>query len=88
MASEVAVIATSVGGNPEIIEDGVSGLLVPPRDAEALAKAMTKLLADPDLTARYGRAGKRRVAELFSMERSVGETERLYEDLVKVRVPA
>lgn len=88
MASEVAVIATTVGGNPEIIEDGVSGILVPPRDAEALAQAMINLLADPHLTARYARAGKHRVSELFSMERSVGETERLYERLVKVRVPA
>jgi L-malate glycosyltransferase len=88
MASGVAVIATTVGGNPEVIEDGVSGLLVPPRDAAALAQAMTRLLADPELTARYARAGKIRVSELFSMERSVGETERLYEHLVKVRVPA
>jgi glycosyltransferase involved in cell wall biosynthesis len=88
MASGVAVIAATVGGNPEIIEDGVSGLLVPPRDAEALAEAMIKLLADPDLRARYGRAGKRRVSEVFSMGRSVGDTERLYERLLKVRVCA
>jgi len=88
MASEVAVIAATVGGNPEIIEDGVSGLLVPPRDAESLAEAMIKLLADPDLRARYARAGKHRVSAVFSMQRSVGETEQLYEDLVKVRVCA
>lgn len=82
MASGVPVVAGRVGGNPEIIEHDVSGLLVPPRDSEALAAAMCSLLRDPELAARFGKAGQRRVAELFSMERSVGEVERLYERLV------
>lgn len=85
MASGVPVIAANVGGNPEIIEHGVSGLLVPPRDAGALAGAMSSLLADADLTSRFGQAGRRRVSELFSMERSVGETERFYERLMETQ---
>jgi glycosyltransferase involved in cell wall biosynthesis len=88
MASGVPVVAATVGGNAEIVEDGVSGLLVPPRDAGALAEAMSRLLAAPDLIAQYGRDAKRRVLELFSMERSVSETENLYERLVADRARA
>ena len=83
MASGVPVIAGRVGGNPEIIEHDVSGLLVSPQDASALAAAMSRLLEDHHLAARLGEAGRRRVAEVFSMERSVGEVEHLYERLVE-----
>jgi glycosyltransferase involved in cell wall biosynthesis len=82
MAAGVPVVATRVGGNPEVIEHGVTGLLVPPRDAAALAAATGRLLEDKDLAARFGEAGRRRVAELFSVERSVRETEHLYQRLV------
>lgn len=87
MASGVPVIAASVGGNPEIIEHDVSGLLVPARDSTALAAAISSLLHDPRLAARFGEAGRRRVAEVFSLERSVGEVESLYERLVEAHVP-
>ena len=82
MAAGVPVVATSVGGNPEVIEHGVTGLLVPPRDAAALAAATGRLLEDKDLAKSFGEAGRRRVAELFSVERSVRETEHLYQRLV------
>jgi L-malate glycosyltransferase len=82
MASGVPVVAARVGGNPEIVEHDVSGLLVPERDSAALAGAIGSLLQDPPLAARLGEAGRRRVAELFSMERSLGEVERFYERLV------
>jgi glycosyltransferase involved in cell wall biosynthesis len=90
MAAGVPVIAANVGGNPEIIEHDVSGLLVPVRDSAALAAAMGRLLDDPLLAARFGEAGRQRVAEVFSMERSLGEVESLYERLVEaqVRTPA
>jgi glycosyltransferase involved in cell wall biosynthesis len=86
MAAGVPVIAANVGGNPEIIEDGVSGKLVPPRDAAALAQAMGDFLRDRDLAARFGEAGRQRVTELFSMERSVHEVESLYHRLVENRM--
>jgi glycosyltransferase involved in cell wall biosynthesis len=82
MASGVPVIATRVGGNPEIIEDGVSGLLVAPRDPAALANAMILVLESPDLAKRIGQAGKRKITEMFSMERSIRDVEGLYQRLV------
>ncbi len=85
MAAGIPVIATRVGGNPEVIEDGVSGLLVPPRDSAALAAAIARLLENEDLAASLGQAGMRRVSELFSIEGSVHETEHLYQRLVEAK---
>lgn len=85
MAAGVPVIATRVGGNPEVIEDGVSGLLVPPRDSAALAAAMDRLLEDESLARVLGQAAMRRVSELFSLEGSVHETEHLYQRLVDAK---
>jgi glycosyltransferase involved in cell wall biosynthesis len=87
MAAGIPVVATRVGGNPEVVEDGVSGLLVPPRDSAALAAAMARLLEDPDLALRLGRAGMRRVSELFSIDGSVHQTEHLYQRLVDGKGP-
>jgi glycosyltransferase involved in cell wall biosynthesis len=85
MAAGIPVIATRVGGNPEVIEDGVSGLLVPPRDSTALAAAMGRLLENEDLAFKFGQAGMRRVSELFSLEGSVHQTEHLYQQLVEAK---
>lgn len=85
MAAGIPVIATRVGGNPEVIEDEVSGLLVTPRDSAALAGAMGRLLDDGELALRLGRAGMRRVSEIFSIEGSVNETEHLYQRLVEAK---
>jgi len=85
MAAGIPVIATRVGGNPEVIQDGVSGLLVPPRDSAALAAAAARLLEDEDLASRLGLAGMRRVSELFSIEGSVHATENLYRRLLEVK---
>jgi L-malate glycosyltransferase len=82
MAAGIPVVATTVGGNPEVIEHGISGFLVPPKNSAALADAIGCLLADGFMAARMGLAGSRRVAELFSIENSVHETENLYERLV------
>jgi len=78
MAAGVPVVATSVGGTPEMLEHGVTGLLVPPRDAAALADAISSLLADPSRAASMGRAARQCVVERFSLEAMVRETERLY----------
>jgi len=82
MACSVPVVAASVGGNPEVIEHGVTGLLVPPRDSAALAAATARFLENRDLASQFGQAGRRRVTEFFSVERSVSETEQLYHRLL------
>ncbi len=82
MAAGVPVVATRVGGNPEIVEDGVSGLLVPPRDASALAEAIGSLIADPGRREAMGRAGQKLAIERFSLEATVAQTEELYERLL------
>ena len=83
LAAGVPAVATKVGGNAEIVEDGVTGFLVPPRDPRALAAALAALLSDPARVARMGEAGRRRAAERFSREAMVRVTERLYESLLQ-----
>jgi glycosyltransferase involved in cell wall biosynthesis len=86
MAAGVPVIATSVGGIPEVIRDGIDGTLVPPGDPDALAEAMLKLLLEPQLAARMGQAARERISRSFSIEKMVREFEDLY--LYLVRSPA
>src|SRR5581483_5398797 len=69
MACETAVVASRVGGIPEVVVDGETGVLVEPGDAPALAAALRALLDDPDRAARLGRAGRARVEARFSWER-------------------
>jgi glycosyltransferase involved in cell wall biosynthesis len=64
MACGLAVVSTNVGGIPYLLNDGEDALLVPPRDAEAMAAAVTRLLHEPELVARVSRAAHERVAEL------------------------
>ncbi len=78
MASSRAIVATRVGGIPEVVVDGETGLLVPPRDPHALAAAIIRLLKDPALRERMGRAGFERVRTRFSAARMVDETVGLY----------
>jgi L-malate glycosyltransferase len=78
MAARVPVVATRVGGNSEAVAEGVTGLLVPPRDAAGLASAISRVLDDRDLAARMGRAGRARVVERFSIQDMVRQTEQLY----------
>jgi glycosyltransferase involved in cell wall biosynthesis len=79
MACAKPVVATSAGGIPEIVEDGVTGLVVPPKDPEALARAIVTLLKDRELRMKLGSAGLARVRERFSAERMVQDTLRVYE---------
>jgi glycosyltransferase involved in cell wall biosynthesis len=78
MAAGLPVVATQVGGTPEIIEDGQSGLVVPPRDHQALAEAILRVLRDPILAGNFSQAGRQRVRTHFTFARLVGETEQLY----------
>jgi starch synthase len=78
------VVASAVGGIPEVVVDGETGLLVPPGEPEALARALERLLADPERGARMGQAGRRRVEERFSWERIAERTLLTYEDARRV----
>ncbi len=86
MAARLPVVATRVGGNPEIVENEKTGLLVPPRDAEALSNAIIRILESPDLAKRFGEAGRERVATRFSLEAMVRSTEDLYMSLVEEKI--
>jgi glycosyltransferase involved in cell wall biosynthesis len=70
MACGVPVVSTAISGIPEIIDDGVHGLLVPPRDAEALADALQRVLSDAALHARLAEAGRARICERFDSRRT------------------
>jgi glycosyltransferase involved in cell wall biosynthesis len=78
MSSGLPIIATQVGGNPEIVADGITGLLVPPRDPQMLAEAMLHLWRSPADRMRMGIAGAIRVREYFDVRRMVAQYERLY----------
>jgi len=84
MAMEVAVVATRISGVPELVEDGVNGMLVPERDTSALAGAIAELSASPDLRRRLGRAGRERVLTQHDLRANV---ERLRDLLVPVARP-
>ena len=83
MAAGVPVVATRVGGTPELLEDGVTGLLVPPCDAPALAVAIGRLLEDEPLARRLGEAARARAVDRFSMQHMVRQTEELYRALLR-----
>lgn len=80
MARRVAVVASAVGGIPEVVTDGVDGLLVPPADPAALAGAVGRLLTDAGQRRRLGEAGYRTVAERFSIDAQVRRIEALYDE--------
>lgn len=82
MKAGVPVVATAVGGIPEILEDGATGLLVPSRDSEALAGAITDLARDPERRQRMGRAG-RQASERFNAEAPVRRFEEIYLELAR-----
>src|SRR5439155_1726404 len=86
MAASRPIVATTAGGIPEIVEDGVNGLLVPPRDQHALAGAIVRALKDAGLRRRMGEAGFARVNERFTVERMVAETASAYERVVNAQV--
>jgi glycosyltransferase involved in cell wall biosynthesis len=85
MALARPVVASSAGGNPELVEDGRSGLLVPPRDPAAFAAALRRLLGDPDLARRLGSSARERVLEGFTVEARLDRMEALYRRLIAAR---
>ena len=83
MASGLPVVATAIGGLREQIENGVTGLLVAPRDVDGLVQALTTVLRNPDLRAKMGAAARRRVERLYRSASMVDAYENLYEGLVQ-----
>ncbi|HWG00574.1 MAG TPA: glycogen synthase [Trebonia sp.] len=81
MACGTAVVASRVGGIPEVVDDGDTGLLVPPDDPAALAAAVNTLLRDPGRAAALGAAGRERAAKSFSWESVAAQTAGLYAEL-------
>ncbi len=88
MAVGCAVVATRVGGIPDIVTDGATGLLVPPRDDRALAEAILTLLRDRSRRAAYGEAAKRHVDGRFDIKTMVRNIERLYDEVWQEKHPA
>jgi L-malate glycosyltransferase len=84
MAAGKPIVATSAGGIPEVVTDGVNGFLLPPRDHHAMAAAIVRLLKDPALRQRMGDAGYSRVCDQFSAERMLKETASVYDRVIEV----
>ena len=84
MAATKPVVATSVGGVPELVQEGVNGYIVPPGDSEALAAAMVKMMTLPEAERRaMGRAGRAHIEANYSLERVVDQWEALYQELLQ-----
>jgi glycosyltransferase involved in cell wall biosynthesis len=83
MALGKPVVATNVGGIPEVVQDGLNGFLVPPGDSQALARAIIRLLKDEQLRRKMGDEARKMIDERFSAEKMVEEIQKVYEELLK-----
>jgi glycosyltransferase involved in cell wall biosynthesis len=83
MAAGRPVIATAVGGTPEVVTDGVTGLLIPPQDPEALARALERMLAEPAWARQLGDQARHHVEANFSLDRLGREINGIYEELAQ-----
>jgi len=83
MAARVPVVATRVGGLPELIDNDHTGLLVPPGDTESLCMAIRYLIENPGIRKRMGEKGRKKVEKYFKIEDKIRETERLYLEVLR-----
>jgi glycosyltransferase involved in cell wall biosynthesis len=88
LATARPVVSTRVSGIPEIVVDGVTGLLVPPGDAAALADALALLLTDPDRARAMGVAGRQRATELFDLWANAAVLQQHFDSIRSRGVPA
>ena len=82
MSSGTPVVASRVGGIPEVVEDGKQGLLFSPQNEEDCVRAITTILRDDDLRKKMGQSGRERVLKHFSIEKILPQYEQLYEDTI------
>jgi sugar transferase (PEP-CTERM/EpsH1 system associated) len=85
MASSLPVVVTHVGGNPELVEDGRSGWLFPPRDSSTLARLLGRLVDDAALRVQFGKEARRRAVDQFSLEGMIQHYRDLYLELASRR---
>ncbi len=81
MAAALPVVCTNVGGNPELVKDGINGYVVPASDSAGMAKAIDKLLTDPERARELGQRGRLLAHDMFSVSRYVERTQKLYRSL-------
>ena len=82
MVQRVPVVVSRAGGMPELVEDGSSGIVVPPRDATALREALLTMEGDEKLRARLGEAGRTRIQQAFHIDRTVEQMRTFFESLL------
>jgi glycosyltransferase involved in cell wall biosynthesis len=83
MAMGKPVISTNVGGIPEVVIDGVTGILVPPGNSNVISRAIVKLLDDPHMREIMGREGRKRVEERFTLQGHVQRIQEIYRDVLR-----
>jgi glycosyltransferase involved in cell wall biosynthesis len=83
MSSGLPVVATNVGGIPEIVEDGVNGYLVPPKHPEAIAERILELNADPKLRRRLGGSARETILERYTIDKIVDQYVDVYKEIIK-----
>lgn len=85
MAMQKPVIATNIGGIPEIVDDGITGILIPPKDPKAIARAVVGLLNDRELKTVMGRQGAQKVRSYFSLINAIDQLQNVYATLLSER---
>ena len=86
MGAGIPVVATRVGGNPELVEDGRTGFLIPVANAVDIASAVGRLLDQPQMARTFGDSGRERILEEFTIDRMLAKTEELYRRLIEQRL--
>jgi len=79
MSSGLPVVASNLSGIPELVEDGISGILTPPKDSQLLARALAELYGNPMLRSRMGKSGREKVLDEFSLEKNTSKLLKLFD---------